>query len=129
MSEVGCTPRYLFLKIDKTSIIHLIVQGLASANGETEELILTDLKRQTTYPVIWKAELEGIGLVKRDLYCQSHFGAAIDERDPISVQESISSRSIKEMEGVQTHNLMFITMSTSWNRMSGLVEALHENVA
>ena len=96
MSEVGCTPRYLFLKIDKTSIIHLIVQGLASANRETEGLILTDLKRQTTYPVIWKAELEGIGLVKRDLYRQSYFGAAIDERDPISVQESISSRSIKK---------------------------------
>ena len=127
--QVGCTSCYLFLRIDNTSKIHLIVQGLASANdGENEGLILTDLKRQTTYPVIWKAAfVDDIGLVKRDLHRQTQFEGAIEERDPICVQESVNSRNIK---GMQTHNLLFITVSmSSWNRMSGLVEAMHESAA
>ena len=106
----------------------LIVQGLASANdGENEGLILTDLKRQT-YPVIWKAAfVDDIGLVKHDLHRQTQFESAIEERDPICVQESVNSKNIK---GMQTHNLLFITVSmSSWNRMSGLVEAMHESAA
>ena len=127
--KLGCTPCYPFLRIDNTSKIHLTVQGLASANdGENEGLILTDLKRQTTYPVIWKAAfVDDIGLVKHHLYRQTQFEGAIDERNPICVQESVNSRNIK---GMQTHNLLFITVSmSSWNRMSGLVEAMHESAA
>ena len=106
----------------------LIVQGLASANdGENEGLILTDLKRQT-YPVIWKAAfVDDIELVKHDLHRQTQCEGAIEERDPICVQESVNSKNIK---GMQTHNLLFITVSmSSWNRRSGLVEAMHESAA
>ena len=70
-------------------------------------LILTDLKRERErrpIPSFGEAEWEGNGLVKRDLYRQSPFEVAIDERYPVSVQEFNQLRSIKKSKRTTSYS-------------------------